>query len=136
MTTPILPEFILKLFQNEVNNIVQTEIKKVCELYQLNFDEVIQKLGHIEIKTTEHPGFQIIKKKKNIVSKEKRCLARLLCDLEIKQCSKPKIEDCDFCGLHMRLNEENKLKYGKINDPLPDELRPEILNEKKLNKIY
>jgi hypothetical protein len=135
MTTPIIPEFILKLFQEQVSDIVQKEIKKVCELYKLDFDEVILKLGHVEINTTETPGFRIMKKRETFAPKEVRCTARMLHDLEIKQCSRHKTKT-GLCTKHDEMFKNNRLKYGTINDPLPDELRPEVLNEKKKTKSY
>jgi hypothetical protein len=136
MTTPIIPEFILRLFQDEVNKIVQAEIDKVCDLYHLNKEEVKQKLGHTTIKSTDHPGFRIIKKNESIAPKDDRCHARMLHDLEVKQCTRHKAEGSDLCTKHITMKSKNRLKYGTIDDPLPDELRPEILNEKKKHTIY
>lgn len=130
MTTPIIPDFILKLFQGEVDKIVQKEIQKVCELYHLNYEEVKTKLGHVELKTTETNGFRIMKKNETFAPSEIRCMARMLHDLEIKQCSKRRSVGA-YCKKHAKHN-----KYGNINDPIPDELRPEVLNEKKKSKIY
>lgn len=136
MTTPILPEFVLRLFQNEVTKIVHAEVKRVCELYELNYEEVIQKLGHVELETTEHPGFRIMKKKEKVAPKEVRCIARMLHDLEVKQCTRRHCEDSNLCTRHHNMRANNRLKYGTMNDPLPDELRPEVLNEKKKSTIY
>jgi hypothetical protein len=132
MTAPILPSFILELFTNEVQKIVHKEIAKVCELYDLNIDEVEAKLGRVELHCTETPGFRIMKKRESIAPKEVRCIARMVHDLDVKQCSKKRGSNSCFCGKHNKSN----LKYGTINDPLPDELRPEVMSQKKLNKIY
>lgn len=136
MTTPILPEFVLQLFQCEVTKVVHAEIKRVCELYNLDFEEVAQRLGHVELQTTEHPGFRIMKKNEKIAPKEVRCVARMLHDLEVKQCTRARCEGSELCRRHSNMRSGNRLKYGTINDPLPDELRPEVLNEKKKNTIY
>lgn len=136
MTTPILPEFVLKLFQDEVNKIVQKEIKRLCDLYKIDYQEAKSKMGVIELKTTEHPGFRILKKKEKIVDKDCRCLARMLHDLEVKQCSRQTSNQSKLCGIHANMKNKGRLKYGLVTDPLPDELRPEVLNEKKLTKIY
>lgn len=132
MTAPIIPEFILQLFQNEVNEIVRKQVSKVCEMYKLDLDEVQNRLGLIELECTETPGFRLMKKKESFAPPEERCTARMLHDLEIKQCSKRKFGDTHLCRKHGGMN----LKYGTIHDPLPDELRPEVLNQKKKNKIY
>lgn len=136
MTTPIIPEFVLKLFQDEVNKIVQSEIKRLCELYKIDYEEAKKKLGSVELKTTEHPGFRLFKKNEKIVEKDERCMARMLHDLEVKQCSRHRNEGCELCGMHSKMKSKGRLKYGLVTDPLPDELRPEVLNEKKLTKIY
>jgi len=136
MTTPILPEFVLKLFQDEVNSIVQKEICKVCEHFNLNKKEVFDKMGYVEINTTVAPGFRIMKKNEKFAPKESRCIARMLHDLEIKQCSYHRQNSSEFCGKHLSMKQSGKLKYGTVNDPLPDELRPEVLNEKKKKTIY
>lgn len=136
MTTPILPEFVLKLFQDEVNKIVQKQVKRLCVEYEIDYDEALQKLGTLELKTTKHPGFRLLKKNEKITEKDQRCLARMLHDLEVKQCSRQKGEGCELCGMHAKMKSKGRLKYGTVNDPLPDELRPEVLNEKKLSKIY
>jgi DUF438 domain-containing protein len=136
MTTPILPEFVLHLFQHEVTKIVNAEVKKVCELYELNYEEVIGKLGQVELETTDHPGFRIMKKNEKIAPKDVRCIARMLHDLEVKQCTRKHCEGSNLCKRHHNMRKDNRLKYGTINDPIPDELRSEVLNEKKKNTIY
>ena len=135
MTSPIIPEFILGLFQTEINNIVKSEIKKVCTLYNLDYDEVITKLKRTEIKTTENAEFYVIKKRNKVADETVRCKARMLRDLEIKQCSYKQCHN-NLCGKHNTMHKNNKLKYGLIDDPIPDELRPEVLNEKKKTTIY
>jgi hypothetical protein len=136
MTSPILPEFILKLFQNEINNIVQGEIKKVCDLYDLDIDEVTKKLGHVKLDMTKTPGFRLIKKQEKFAETEIRCCARMLHDLEVKQCSRPNLGGQNLCKIHYKMKLKGNLKYGLFTDPIPDELRPEILAEKNKTKIY
>jgi hypothetical protein len=123
MTTPILPDFILKLFQNEINTVVHSEIAKICKLYDLDLDEVTEKLGHVKLDVTATPGFRIRKNNnQNIPPKELRCCARMVHDLEVKQCSRNKYGKLTMCRGHDKMKRENKLKYGSIHDPLPDEL--------------
>jgi hypothetical protein len=136
MTAPILPEFILKLFQNEINTVVQTEIAKVCKLYDLDLDEVTEKLGNVKLDMTKTPGFRLLHKHETFAPKELRCCARMLHDLEVKQCSRHKFENLTMCRTHYEMKMKNKLKYGSIHDPIPDELRPAVLAEMKKNKIY
>ena len=137
MTTPVLPEFILKLFQNEINKIVKGEIVKVCKIYELDYEEVKTKLKHVELDMTDTPGFRLFKKHETFAPKHERCQARLLHSLEIKQCSRScKHGDDKLCKKHLQMKENKKLKYGLITDDLPDELRPEVLNEKQIRNIY
>lgn len=135
MTTPIIPEFVLQLFEKEINKIVQSEIKRVCDHYTLNFEEVTTKLGRVSITSTETPGFRLMKKKEKFAPDDQRCCVRMLHDLEVKQCSRSRSQG-DMCTLHYNMRKNNRLRYGTIHDPLPDELRPEVLNEKRKKSIY
>jgi hypothetical protein len=135
MTTPIIPEFVLKLFENEINKIVQGEIKRVCNHYALSYEDVTKKLGRVSITSTETPGFRLMKKNEKFAPDEQRCCARMLHDLEVKQCSRSKTQ-ADMCTMHNNMRKNNRLRYGTIHDPLPDELRPEVLNEKRKKSIY
>lgn len=136
MTTPILPEFILTLFKNEVQTIVHKEVKKLCDIYNINYEEAKEKLGYVEFDVTETPGFRLMKKHETFAPNEERCQARMLHDLEIKQCSRHKLAEGKLCKKHANMQKNNKLKFGLMDDPLPDELRPEVLNEKKKRTIY
>ena len=129
MTNPILPEFILQLFQDEIDKIVESKLKQVCELYELDFDEVAEKVGHVRIDMTKTPGFKIIKKYEHIPT-EDRCIARMFTESEIIQCSK-KHKDGELCARHSKMRLENTLKYGTINDPLTDELQHERIIPKE-----
>lgn len=136
MTTPILPDFVLKLFQEEIDRIAKAEIKKVCEAYELDYAEVCEKIGRVELEPTAHPGFRIMRKKEKVAPKDVRCNARMLHDLEVKQCTRKRCDGHKLCGKHLDMQTKNRLKYGTIDDPLPDELRPEVLDEKRKSKIY
>ncbi len=130
MTAPILPEVVLRLFQDEVTKIVACEIKKVCELYKLDYEEVSARIN-LQVTTTDVPGFKIVKVQKHPkLTDENRCLARIFKDLEVTQCSRRRT-----CGELCKKHSKN-MKFGTINDPVPDELRPEVLNEKKKTTIY
>lgn len=136
MTTPILPEFVLRLFQEEIDKVVKEELQKVCVVYKLDYEDVCKKIGRVELEPTKQPGFRIIKKNETFAPKEVRCAARMLHDLEVKQCSKKRCDCSTLCARHLNMQRNDRLKYGTIDDPLPDELRPEILDEKRKSKIY
>ena len=136
MTTPILPEFVLGLFRDEMQSIVEKEVKRLCDIYGIDFQDAKVKLGYIDLQVTDTPGFRLMKKQEKFAPNEERCQARMLHDLEVKQCSRHKLKDSILCKRHANMQKNNKLKYGIISDPIPDELRPEVLSEKKKKSIY
>lgn len=136
MTSVILPNYILSLFEKEVNDIVKKAIKKVCDEYDIDFNDA-QKLVDVNLQV-KNDNIRIIKK--NILNKnphppEIRCLARMLHEVEIKQCSRRK-DKCDFCGTHQKMFKNGTLKYGKITDPVPLALNDKVLSYKEKRKLY
>jgi ribosomal protein S17E len=133
MTAPIVPDFILNLFKNEIKKINISILEKFCKEFTINFDEAKIKLKdslNIDFDLVNNEKIKVVNKQKELPS-EDRCIARLFRkkDMEVNQCSRKK-KDCDFCKRHEKMNDENRLKYGTINDEIPEEI-----SEKKLNKI-
>jgi hypothetical protein len=121
MTTPLLPDFILKLFQDEVKKIALVFIKKLCDIFDLDVEDAKKKLGDamdIEFVFTDNPHLKIVKKQKEIDPSE-RCIAKVYNKdrLGIRQCTRRrKDEECRLCKKHMNMLQERKLKYGTIED--------------------
>jgi hypothetical protein len=74
----------------------------------------------------------------NKVNTSSFCEARVFVatDLLVKQCSRSKIPNCNFCKLHQRVLENGGLKYGTINEAKPDCISTEKLNMKVKRTIY
>jgi hypothetical protein len=151
MTCPLIPHFIFKMFEKEVVKINITIIEKICRLYNLDIDEVKSQLTqdiniNFNIIDENIEQVKIIKKHVNNktdneqeIEKEKiLCDARIYnaSDLVVKQCSRSRMKDCNFCKLHQRLHEEGNLKYGTINDEKPECISTAKLNMKVKRKIY
>jgi hypothetical protein len=132
MTTPIIPEFIVELFANEIYKINIRMVDIICTKYNLNVDDVKQTLEkELKISLTIDPSKTIIKLiKKNKygskTTKENRCQGRVYHkdDNEYVQCSRKKFENTSCCKTH-----NCKQPYGNINDPEPE------LKEKKKKSI-
>ncbi len=145
MTCPLIPDFVLKMFEKEITNINLKIVQKICELYNLDEQDVKEKLAkdiniNFSIVSEDIEQVKIVKKhtKKND-NKDDLCVARVYIpnELFVKQCSRPKCGDDNmFCKLHQRLNQEGKLKYGTIFEDKPDEISTEKLKLKVKKKIY
>lgn len=133
MTSPILPDVILKLFQLEINSIVEIAVKKLCDEYDIDFEEAKQKTKiNLEVKLD---NLHISKKIDPKHPVEIRCQARMCRSHGIQQCSRRKKMD-DFCLIHHKSLHNGTLKYGKMTDPIPIELQDNILKHKKKKNIY
>lgn len=123
----------MRLFQNEVNDIVLKAVKKLCDVYDIDFEEAKEvvnvKLG---VKTND---LRIIKKHVPQHPPELRCMARMLHEVEIKQCSHRR-KHGDICGFHRWMEDRGRLRYGRMTDPLPMELSQKVLDNKRKAKLY
>jgi len=133
MTTPIVPDFILELFKNEIKKINLDLLEEICKTYDINIEDAKNKLKdslNINFELNKNEKIKIVNKQKELPTVE-RCVARLFRkkELEIVQCSRRK-KNCEFCKKHEKMYDEDRLKYGTINDDVPEEL-----SEKKLIKI-
>jgi flagellar basal body P-ring protein FlgI len=134
MTSPMIPEVILDLFQNEINRIVKIAIKKICDEYDIDFEEAT-KIADIKLDLTLD-NLHISKKQNPKILIKERCQARMLRNIGIQQCSRSKCDDTEFCKLHFKSFKNGTLKYGKITDPIPIDLDDYFLNMKNKRNIY
>jgi hypothetical protein len=145
MTCPIVPEFILKLFEKEISNIVDRCVVKICDEYELDNTEVKKLLARemnmsFDIVNEDIEQIKIVKKNtKHEKESGACCEARIYIasELIVKQCSRSKLHDnCKFCKTHHKQFETNSLKWGTIHDPKPDAISTAKLNAKAKRKIY
>lgn len=145
MTSVIIPEFVLQMFEKEVTKINLNIIKILCEEYHLDEDDVKQKLQdkiniNFNIIHEDIEQIKIVKKheQKSKQSSEEQCDARVYLqnDLVVKQCSRPRLPECNLCKIHQKLKDEGKLKYGTIHDEKPECISTEKLNAKIRRKLY
>lgn len=138
-TTPIIPDFIFELFQNEIKKINMLFLKKICEHYHINFEEAkmyVEKDLKFSLELSNMEQIKIVKKQK-LLDPEERCIARVYNNKEmhVYQCTRKKY-DCDFCKRHKKMNDKDGLKHGTIKDSLPGELIPKELKKLKKYNIY
>ncbi len=136
MTTPMIPDFILKLFQNEINKINTNLLVHFCALFKVDIEDAKNKLKNdlnISLELDKNEKIKIVKKHKEAPSEE-RCCARVYRpkDLEVCQCPRRRANECgDFCKRHKKMHDEGRLKYGTISQTVPTEISPTVLNKKK-----
>lgn len=135
MTTPLVPSFIAKLFEEEVKKIQVDVVYRICEMFALDEHEVLESL---DIRSVEFHNTQvkIVKKRETAYGSKTdtdKCIARVydVYQHEFHQCKKSRISGCKFCKLHRGLRQKNALKWDTINDPLPKEI-----TMKHVQKLY
>ena len=121
----MIPEFILTLFENEIKAIIKKTNLAISVEYNLNVEDlnkfVEDKVGlKLEIIPDEVENFQIKKTKNKVIEPEKRCIGRLKKNGLFCQCKfKFGENENKLCGKHSKCV---VLKYGTINDPVPNEI--------------
>lgn len=123
MTTPLVPSFLLKLFEAELHKVNSKIVDRICELYNLNKKEVHEKLGimmftEVDIKDDKKMKIVRITPHKE-VPKDNRCIARYYNkdNKEVMQCKKLAKMQC-FCMSHYNLSRQDYLRYGTIHNPI------------------
>jgi len=121
MTCVIIPDGVMKLMTAEVSKIVADHVKKLCEIYDLDYDEA---MGHLDLKINLDikEDYKIVKKRVSKLKPEERCIALLKGADEIKQCDFKKADGKEFCKNHDRMHTSNRLAFGTIKDPLEQEI--------------
>ena len=114
---PIIDFSFLKIFGNTLKQQNLKLIKRICEDYNLNLDELTKKYlydNSINLNNNKSP---LIIKKKREIDKSLLCMARVISGSEEKQCSFKKCEKCDYCKNHNKiLLIDKELKHGRIDE--------------------
>jgi hypothetical protein len=134
MTTPIVPDFIAELFKNEIQKIQENVVKQICDVYGLDQEEVMESIGLQEVKF-EHSRLRISKKHETEYGSKKhteKCTARIFAasQVQLYQCKRSRLGGCNFCKTHLEMIKRGGLKWGTINDPVPQEVQ--VTQSKKL----
>lgn len=125
MTTPFIPDFIVKLFEKEIYSININILHAICKRYSIDFDdakETLKKDLNINLDVVKNDIYNLKISKKRTYGKntpqEKRCIGRVYHkqDNEYVQCIRKKQGDCNTCKTHSK-----SCPYGTIDDPLPEE---------------
>lgn len=123
MTTPMIPDYILRLYENEIRAIVKKTNLAISEKYNLNVEDLNtlteEKIGlKLEIIPEEVEVVKITRiKNRKICEPIERCIARVKSNGIFCQC-KFRFKDDKLCNKHGKCA---NLKFGTIQDPLPEE---------------
>ena len=116
MTTPIIKPCILNLFQMEIQKINLEFLKKICTLYDLDFDSALTKLkdeAHFKLILKHDETVKIVKKRTPPLPQE-RCIAYVNRNIPCQCLLRKSIGS--FCARHFKLYSENRLKNGTIKE--------------------
>lgn len=156
MTSISIPDFVFQMFEQKVVEINTVIVHKLCDEYGIDKAEAKKFLKkelniNFNIINEDIEQIKVIKKhKKKPIEADNNntndetptgssfCDARVFipADLVVKQCSRSKVDNKNFCKLHQRLHEEGKLKYGTIHEQKPESISTEKLKMKVKRNIY
>lgn len=127
MTASILPEFILKLLENEMANATLEVVEFICKEYDLPFEDVKQKISKYMVVTFNPDAnkcFKVTKVNKRLVKihHEERCIANMYnkdhkC---VTQCTLKRVCNSECCKIHKRMEASGRLRFGTIKKPIYD----------------
>lgn len=136
MTTPVIPDFVMKLFQNEITKINLNLLNNFCKLFKVDVEEAKTKLKtelHVSLDFDKNEKIKFVKKHKE-ADPEVRCCARVFRkkELEVGQCPRRRADGCgEFCKRHKTMFDEGRLKYGMVTEEKPEEISSPKLSKKK-----
>ena len=121
MTAPMIPDYILTLYENEIRKVVKKCIVRISEENDLNVASLESQIADIislEIVSEDFEKVTITKKiaRKKIVSDEERCVARVKRTGVFSQCTRCSASSSMLCKIHTK-----KTPWGQITDPPPEE---------------
>jgi hypothetical protein len=134
MTTPLIPDFIVRMFENELRKIIGDIISYVSKEFGIDAD-ILRKQVHRHVGI----GIHVVKEDEEVVKIVKlkprkapddvfRCKALIMKNGDVQQCMLQKQTKCDFCKRHRTCPS----KYGVIGDPS----NVPIPGENPLQKYY
>ena len=121
MTTSMIPDYVLALYENEIRKVVQKVLKNISEEFNIDIKELEKSAASevtLKLISEDFESVTITRKNKvkKLVENEKRCVARIKKNGLYMQCTRESKDDM-MCKMHST----KKLLHGTINDPLPKE---------------
>jgi hypothetical protein len=119
------PNFIFELFQNELENMQKTLIRKIANKYKLDEAEIINEfIPTRSLKLVPNTKVSVVVKKKletkQVPESKSRCVARVWNRGKGGQCTRLKHEDCEFCTQH-----KSNRKHGRIDEKADKTIFPQ-----------
>ena len=136
MTTPLMPDFIADLFNEEIAKIREEIVDRICNDFGLDKIVVMKKLG-LDKPIVKFSGmhFKILKFYETPYGSKNgkaKCIARIhnASENTLHQCKKSQKKE-GFCLTHYEKNKTTGLNWGTIHDAIPDNVK-----QSQSTKIY
>lgn len=118
---PLVSSDLFKFVNDEIKSIIE----KICNNYNLNSNDVLQKYN-IDILNIG-AKFGVKKRNRRVLPSDKQCMGR---KLDGKQCTRGRKDNSEFCKSH-----QNKLPFGRIDDDDYCIKEPSKRGRKKKNNV-
>jgi hypothetical protein len=122
MTCPIVPEFIFQMFEKEITKLNILIVDKICDLHNLNKDEVKKELNkelkiNFKIVSEDIEQIKIVKKHHNIKTKHTETKLKDIIE-EDKSKKVENVEEDDKIHIcHARIFHQNELIIKRCSRP-------------------
>jgi hypothetical protein len=127
MTTPIMPDFIADMFNEEIRRIQEDVVERICKDFGLDKAKVMEKLGmdkpYVQFSGMRFKILRYYDTPYGSKVKKDKCIARIhnAADNTLHQCKKS--QSCEeFCKGHYDKKNTSGLNWGTIHDPIPEGL--------------
>jgi hypothetical protein len=137
MTTPMIPDFNFKLYQDEILKVINVVVKVISDHHQIDAEKLKKTIErHADICFTIVPDdvekVRIIKSKPRKLPEEgDRCTSHIRTPEGLfMQCRCKKADNKDNCKRHTK----KPSQYGTISEPNEHHMKKDT--RKKSNKIY
>lgn len=112
-----VPAFLFDCLQQELYSLQLTLLEKVATKYDLPLEELQTLIQPTSLDTQSNVYICKKQKGKPIPEIDQRCMARIWNRGKGGQCTRTRLEECQFCCQH-----KNKQKHGIITDKPPLEV--------------
>lgn len=128
MTTSV-PDFLLELLEAELRGIQERLLQRVAQQYNLNVQELIDKMLPPKPLQVVLDNVQVVKKSAPRREAEVRCQARVWNRGRGGQCTRA-CKVGDLCTHHFKESEKGGLRHGLISEPPSKEIfgKPKALH--------
>lgn len=142
MTTVVIPDFIIDLFENEIRNIILKLLNGISTRFNLSESELVNAVSKdmqmdLRIIPEEEEHIKIIRvKPKKQLAHEDRCKGLVKKDGIIRQCAFSHRDASDYCLRHSKKFQANPHVFDELSRQKDNDHQDVAKKIRKVRKLY